>query len=219
MFTRRSQVFESRAYQGAVIGLLIFYAVLILVKPPEISSWYVVHAWLYRVTVTLLVIDVLARALFDWPKTLWSEKTFWFGFDVVTTVAAFIPGYEPFRAARLLRILSQWNETRDTITPLLVAVWQAKKVLIIIAVLMFVNTLIGHDAFKEAMPERFGNVGISLLTSISLVIGDDFWLVYSVAFATHAAAALFHVSLSLFSLLFIISLVIYRVFKSFEDNE
>jgi len=219
MFSQKSKVFESKTYQGFVIGLLVAYAALIVTRPAEVSQWYMVHVWLYRSAVTLLVVDVLVRAVFDWPTSLRSEKSFWFAFDVVTTVAAFIPGYEPFRAARLLRILSQWSETRNTISPLMRAVWHARKALVIIAVLMCVNTLIGYDAFKYAMPDRFGAVGIALLTSVSLVIGDDFWSVYSVAFTTHAPAALFHLSLSLFSLLFIISLVIYQVFKSFEDNE
>ncbi len=207
----------SPRYEQVVYTLLLTYALLLVVRPETGSWWYTEYQLLYTIIIALLVADVLLRVLLVRPTSWRSESGFWFAFDIVTTVVAFVPGYEPFRAARVLRILSQWHETRSTITPLGVAVWEARRALVIVAVLMFVNTVIGYDAFKSALPELFGSVPGALLTSVSLVIGDNFRDTYAATFAVHAPAALFHICVSLFTLLFILSLIIYKVFKSFED--
>lgn len=209
----------SSRYETSIYILLLSYALLLVVRPDTGSWWYTEYQLLYTTIIALLVADVVLRVLLVRPTTWFSEQGVWLAFDIVTTVVAFIPGYEPFRAARVLRILSQWHETRSTITPLGVAVWEARRALVIVAVLMFVNTVIGYDAFKLALPELFGSAPGALLTSVSLVIGDNFRDTYAAAFAVHAPAALFHLCVSLFTLLFILSLIIYKVFKSFDDAQ
>ncbi len=213
---QKTSFFESKKYEAALYFLLGCYALLLIFAPTEDSMWYMTYVWVYRSVIGCLVCDVALRALFDRPKSFRTEKGIWFVFDVLATGIAFVPGYEPLRALRVLRILSQWSETRGTITPLFMAVWNAKDVWCIIAVLMFVNTLIAFDAFSVSMSDLFGTIPSALLTSISLVLGDNFQSVYAEAFGIHFAVALVHASISVFTLLFIIALIVLRVFKSFE---
>lgn len=213
-----SIIFKARWYELFTLGLVTSYGALLFFAPAEDVSWYKVYHWVYNIVLALLILDVLLRLSFDRPDSWRSEKGIWLCVDVVTTVIAFVPGYEAFRAARLLRIFTLWEEGRKTVNRLVVALAAASHELALMGVLIAVNALIGKEAFASTIPERFGSPGDALLASIGLALFDDFWSVYSVAFETHWAAAMFHLVISVVVVFFITPLIIAKVFKVHETE-
>jgi Ion transport protein len=198
-------------YDNGVTALLVVYAVMLAIESSVSVATAYWLKWLEAKIVLVLCIDILWRLYSNPRKEL---RSFWWWLDVITTVLAFVPGYEALRALRLIQLLSRKESTRLTLEELIRAIRTAGDELLIAGVLIAVNALIGHRAFAEVLPERFAEVPDALLASTFLALIDDLWTVYSVAFEANALVAFIHLSISLGTTLFIVSKIVWRVFEA-----
>ncbi len=107
------------------------------------------------------------RGLHDFLSSGWNI------FDVVATLAAFVPGLGALRTLRLLRLVARVPMFKTTVEDLLHACQKAAGLLLLTLLLLSVGALTGTLAFQETMPEHFGNLGTALITVFGMMLADE----------------------------------------------
>jgi voltage-gated sodium channel len=97
----------------------------------------------------------------------------WNVFDVVATLAAFVPGLGALRTLRLLRLVARVPMFKSTVEDLLHACQKAAGLLLLTLLLLAVGALTGTLAFQTTMPEHFGNLGVALITVFGMMLADE----------------------------------------------
>ena len=100
-------------------------------------------------------------------------KKGWNVFDVVTTLAAFIPGLGALRTLRLLRIVAKVEAFRDTVEDLLHACQRSASLLGLVVMLLFIGALTATLAYQYTLPELYGNLAQSFITMFGFMLGDN----------------------------------------------
>ncbi|HMA78325.1 MAG TPA: ion transporter [Candidatus Paceibacterota bacterium] len=180
---------SGKSYEIYLLLLVLTYAVLLSLEPVEGTRGYTVIAVLYVGVLSLLIIDVAYRVVFNRPERWRSEEGGWLMFDIVAMGAAFIPGLEALRVLRLLRALSLIRGTRLALNRLLKSIGAAWYEILVATALLCVNGFLANEAFSDVLPERFGSLGFAILASTGVALGDDFWSVYSVLFSQQPVIA------------------------------
>lgn len=197
----------SKPFEWAVSGVILLYALVLG------SESLVDHAsplgrtlvLLERSILLLLCVEVGLRTV----NAVWSAlrtqnldsdnelRSAWFHFDVVTTILGFIPGFEAFRAYRLLRLIGRFEFFKHPIELLFRALKRSLSLAALAGFLIAVNGLVSSKAFGVSFPEEFGRVDLAILSSLFLVFFDDLGNIYLAMYTANPLAMILHVIVTL----------------------
>jgi|GEM_PF-5106306 len=156
-----------------------------------------------KLLVSVLCIDVFLRAVLL-PSLSW--RSGWFYFDLVTTLLAFVPGFEPCRAIRLYRILARYNYFRDAVEDMGSALKMTLPLMTIFFMSVYIKGLIGYYAFAQTMPEQFGELWRSMIMSTITSLGEslEYWMQM---FEIAPGPTIVHIMITVYAGVLIISLI------------
>ncbi len=163
---------ESRIFQFIVVLIIIINAITIGVNTYNLSQFIrqVINYIDYSITI-FFVIEILIRFIAE-PKKLNFFKNGWNVFDTLIVLLSLvpIPNNSSFlllrllRVFRVLRLISVVPELKKIIEALLSSVTRVFYVGLLLFIILYIYATIGSILFSTDIPERWGDVGISMIT-------------------------------------------------------
>ena len=163
---------ESRLFQNLVISIIIFNAFTIGFNTYDISEFSknIINFLDYSITV-FFVIEILIRFIGE-PKKSNFFKNGWNLFDSIIVLISLIPipNNSSFlllrllRVFRVLRIISVIPELKLIIEALLSSIKRVFYVGLLLFIILYIYATIGSILFSNDIPERWSDVGVSMIT-------------------------------------------------------
>ena len=163
---------ESRIFQFIVVLIIILNAITIGVNTYNLSQFIrqTIDYIDYSITV-FFVIEILIRFIGE-PKKLNFFKSGWNIFDTLIVLLSLvpIPNNSSFlllrllRVFRVLRLISVVPELKKIIEALLSSVVRVFYVGLLLFIILYIYATIGSILFGNDIPERWGDVGVSMIT-------------------------------------------------------
>ena len=163
---------ESRIFQFIVVLIIIINAITIGVNTYNLSQFIrqVINYIDYSITI-FFVIEILIRFIAE-PKKLNFFKNGWNVFDTLIVLLSLvpIPNNSSFlllrllRVFRVLRLISVVPELKKIIEALLSSVTRVFYVGLLLFIILYIYATIGSILFSTDIPDRWGDVGVSMIT-------------------------------------------------------
>ncbi len=206
---------KSSLYRWAVDIVIALYALALAGHAAHFYLSNPTFVLVEKVLVSILCADIFLRAVFL-ARQSW--RSGWFYFDVVTTFLAFVPGFEPCRAIRLYRIVERHSYFRDAVEDMGAALKMTLPLMAIFFMSIFIKGLIGYYAFAGAMPEQFGELWRSMITSTIMGLTEDLgnWMqMYEIA----PGPTLIHMLITVYAGVLVISLIFAKSSDASHQND
>ena len=163
---------ESPLFQYLVISIIIFNAFTIGINTYELGEFTksVISILDYSITV-FFVIELLIRFIGE-PKKINFFKSGWNLFDTFIVLISLIPISNSssflllrlLRVFRVLRIISIIPELKLIIEALLGSIKRVFYVSLLLFIILYIYATIGSILFSSDIPQRWNDVGISMIT-------------------------------------------------------
>ncbi|MBP9722132.1 MAG: ion transporter [Gammaproteobacteria bacterium] len=148
----------------------------------------------------------------------------WFVFDFIIVGIAlfsFNTTYSSLRAMRVLRILrliTRFPNLRKVVQGLIDAMPGIGSIIIILIILVYVASLMGHSLFGAEYPEHFGNLQKSLLTLFQVMLSDNVGDIMREVMKTHPYAWLFFLAFLLTATFIVLNLFVAVTVDAMQQN-
>ena len=163
---------ESRIFQFIVITIIILNAITIGISTYDLSKFtkQAINILDYSITI-FFVIEIIIRFVGE-PKKINFFKSGWNIFDTTIVLISLIPipnnsSYlllRLLRVFRVLRIISVVPELKKIIEALLDSVKRVFYVGLLLFIILYIYATIGSILFSADIPERWNDVGVSMIT-------------------------------------------------------
>ena len=163
---------ESRIFQFVVISIIILNAITIGVNTYDLSDLTkkLINYLDYSITV-FFVVEIIIRFIGE-PNKKDFFKSGWNIFDSTIVLISLIPipNNSSFlllrllRVFRVLRIISVIPELKKIIEALLNSVKRVFYVSLLLFIILYIYATIGSILFSEDIPERWSDLGVSMIT-------------------------------------------------------
>ena len=163
---------SSRIFQFLVIFIIILNAITLGVSTYELNHFLnnTIQVLDYSITV-FFVVEILIRFISE-QKKLNFFKSGWNIFDTLIVLISLIPipNNSSFlllrllRVFRVLRLISVIPELKKIIEALINSIQRVFYVSLLLFIILYIYATIGSILFGEIIPNRWNNVGISLIT-------------------------------------------------------
>ena len=163
---------EGRIFQFVVILIIILNAITIGVTTYDVSEFtkQAINYLDYSITV-FFVIEIIIRFVGE-PKKLDFFKSGWNIFDTLIVLISLIPipNNSSFlllrllRVFRVLRLISVVPELKKIIEAILASIKRVFYVSLLLFIILYIYATMGSILFGEDDPERWADLGISLIT-------------------------------------------------------
>ena len=167
-----SKLKDNRIFQLSVVVIIIFNALLIGATTYDLDPLILnlINLLDYAITI-FFVIEILIRFIGEKEKKNFF-KDYWNIFDTLIVAISLIPipnnsSYLVLRLLRIfrvLRLISVIPELKQIIEAILASIKRVFFVSLLLFIIMYLFGSFGSILFGEADPERWGNIGKSLLT-------------------------------------------------------
>ena len=185
---------SSRIFQFIVISIIILNAITLGVNTYELNSYLKnsIQILDYAITV-FFVVEILIRFIGE-PKKINFFKNGWNIFDTIIVLISLIPipNNSSFlllrllRVFRVLRLISAIPELKKIIQALIDSIKRVFYVGLILFIILYIYATIGSILFSNHSPDRWSDVGTSLITlfqvltlssweTVMLPLQDKFW--------------------------------------------
>lgn len=219
------RIVEARAFEPAMIGLILVNAVLIgLETSREIAARY--GAWLHlgnELILFVFIVEAILKLVAVAPRFGLYFGNGWNLFDFGIIVASLLPATGEFalvarlvRVLRVLRLVSAVPQLRLIVATLVRSIPSMGHVLVLLSILFYVYAVTGFHLYGEHDAEHWGSLGAALLTLFQLVTLDDWFNLYSRAREVHAWSWLFFVSFILVGTFVMLNLFIAVVINNLD---
>ena len=163
---------ESRIFQFIVVLIIILNALTIGINTYNLSQFtrQLINYIDYSITI-FFVIEILIRFIAE-PEKLNFFKSGWNVFDTLIVLLSLvpIPNNSSFlllrllRVFRVLRLISVVPELKKIIEALLSSVKRVFYVGLLLFIILYIYATIGSILFSTNIPERWGDVGVAMIT-------------------------------------------------------
>ena len=185
---------SSKIFQFLVIFIIILNAITLGVNTYELDPFFknTIQILDYAITV-FFVVEILIRFIGE-QKKLNFFKSGWNIFDTIIVLISLIPipNNSSFlllrllRVFRVLRLISVIPELKKIIEALLNSIQRVFYVSLLLFIILYIYATIGSILFGNVIPDRWNNVGVSLITlfqvltlssweTVMLPLQDIFW--------------------------------------------
>jgi len=185
---------SSRIFQFIVISIIILNAITLGVNTYELNSYLKNSIQILDYTITVFfVIEILIRFIGE-PKKINFFKNGWNIFDTIIVLISLIPipNNSSFlllrllRVFRVLRLISAIPELKKIIQALIDSIKRVFYVGLLLFIILYIYATIGSILFSNHSPDRWSDVGTSLITlfqvltlssweTVMLPLQDKFW--------------------------------------------
>lgn len=160
---------EAPAFKGVITTLIVISAILLGIETIDALPGFWVHAIQVanRAIVWVFVVELVLRIA---AHRLGFFRGGWNLFDFSVVALTFLPSQGPLQVLRALRVmrvgrlLSSVPSLRHVVEGLLRAVPGLGSVTLLLTLILYIGAVMATHLFGDVSPERFGSIGLSLLT-------------------------------------------------------
>ena len=222
------RIVESRAFEPAMIGLILFNALLIgLETSSAVAARY--GEWLHLGNDAILAVFIVEAALKLAAVAPRFQRYFgngWNLFDFAIIVFSLVPATGEFalvarliRVLRVLRLVSAVPQLRLIVATLVRSIPSMGHVVVLLSILFYVYAVTGYHLFSAHDPEHWGALGAALISLFQLVTLDDWFNLYSRAREAHPWSWLYFVSFILIGTFVMLNLFIAVVINNLDASK
>ncbi len=185
---------SSKIFQFIVISIIILNAITVGVSTYELNTYVKNSMQIFDYAITVFfVIEILIRFIGE-PKKINFFKSGWNIFDSLIVLISLIPipNNSSFlllrllRVFRVLRLISAIPELKKIIQALIDSIKRVFYVGLLLFIILYIYATIGSILFSPHIPERWNDVGVSLITlfqvltlssweTVMLPLQEKFW--------------------------------------------
>ena len=185
---------SSKIFQFIVISIIILNAITVGVSTYELNTYVKNSMQIFDYAITIFfVIEILIRFIGE-PKKINFFKSGWNIFDSLIVLISLIPipNNSSFlllrllRVFRVLRLISAIPELKKIIQALIDSIKRVFYVGLLLFIILYIYATIGSILFSNHSPDRWSDVGTSLITlfqvltlssweTVMLPLQDKFW--------------------------------------------
>ena len=168
---------SSRIFQFIVITIIILNAITLGVSTYELNAYIANSIKILDYLITIFfVIEILIRFIGE-PKKINFFKNGWNIFDSLIVIISIIPigpnssilVLRLLRIFRVLRLISAIPELKELIEALLKSIKRVFYVSLLLFIIIYVYASFGSILFGQSDPERWGDLGISMITLVQVL--------------------------------------------------
>lgn len=225
-FARR--IVEARWFEPAMIGLILFNAVLIGL---ETSRTFVERydGWLHLgndIILAIFIIEVVLKLAAVAPRFGQYFGNGWNLFDFTVVVLSLIPATGEFalvarlvRVLRVLRLVSTVPQLRLIVATLVRSIPSMGHVIVLMSIIFYIYAVTGYHLFHENDAEKWGTLGRALLTLFQIVTLEGWVEVMDTALEAHPWAWVYFISFVLIGTFVMLNLFIAVVINNLEASK
>lgn len=221
-------IVEARWFEPAMIGLILFNAVLIgLETSNEFVERY--DGWLSLgndIILVIFIIEVVLKLAAVAPRFGLYFGSGWNLFDFTVVVASLIPATGEFalvarlvRVLRVLRLVSAVPQLRLIVATLVRSIPSMGHVIVLMSIILYIYAVTGYHLFHQHDADHWGSLGRALLTLFQIVTLEGWVEVMDTALEAHAWAWVFFVSFVLIGTFVMLNLFIAVVINNLEASK
>lgn len=172
------RVTSDRAFQWATTIIIVFTAVLMGVETDDrlMAAYGPIFHGINKAIQAIFVLELLLRLGAYYPRLGNFFREGWNVFDFVIVVVTLLPAAGPFaavvrlaRVLRILRLISVSPELRLIVETMLRSVPSMGNVALLLGILMYVFSILGHELFGTIDPAHWGDLGRSVLSCFQML--------------------------------------------------
>ena len=172
----------------------------------------------------VFIVEAALKMLALWPRSWRYFRDGWNIFDFLVIVFALVPATGQFamiaRLARLLRVVRLISAIRDLrliVAALVRAIPSVGHVIMLMSIVVYIYAIMGYHLFHELDPQRWGNLGLSVLTLFNIITLDNWTNVMNVAMRHYPWAWIYFVSFVVVGTFVVINMFIAIIINSLDD--
>ena len=172
----------------------------------------------------VFIAEASLKLLALWPRSWRYFRDGWNIFDFLVIVFALVPATGQFamiaRLARLLRVVRLISAIRDLrliVAALVRAIPSVGHVIMLMSIVVYIYAIMGYHLFHRLDPERWGNLGLSVLTLFNITTLDGWTEVMRTAMQHYPWAWLYFVSFVVVGTFVVINMFIAIIINSLDD--
>lgn len=172
-----SKIRDNRIFQFCVVNIIILNAVLIGATTYNLDPLFleIINYLDYGITI-FFVVEILIRFIGEQKKSDFF-KSGWNIFDTIIVLVSVIPvGPDSsilllrlMRIFRVLRLISAVPELKELIEALLQSIKRVFYVSLLLFIILYIYASFGSILFSEDDPERWKDLGISMITLVQVL--------------------------------------------------
>jgi voltage-gated sodium channel len=222
------RVADSRWFQnGALLVIVLAAAVAGLeTSEPLVAAHGATFHTLGRLIQAVFVVELTIRLVAFWPGLHRFFADGWNSFDFAIVAASFLPASGSFatvgRLARLLRaarLFSRVPELRLITGTMIRSIPSMGHVLILVALLLYIYTILGFHMFGDGDPTRWGGLDRAVLTLVGVLTLEGWVAVQEEALAVNSWAWLYFASFIVMAVFVSLNLFIAIVINNLEATK
>lgn len=221
---RLTTFLDAPPFQGAIIALILFNALIFGLEaiPSVVAQIGPVLVVLDRVILWIFVVEIVVRLIVFGPSRFFRDP--WSVFDFLVIGVALLPAtgslssLRALRVLRVLRLVSIMPSLRAVVDALLRALPAMGSVAALLLLVLYVGAVIATRLYGATDPERFGNLGASLLTMFQILTLEGWPDIMRETLETHPYAWLFFVPFVLIATFAILNLVVAVIVDSMQSG-
>ena len=226
MASLAQRVTEHRAFQNFVLSVILLTAVIIGLETFEVLAdrYGPLFEWAEVVIQTVFVVEIALRLAAHWPRLFRFFGDGWNVFDLIVVLASLLPQAGTFatvaRLARLLRVtrlVSIFPELRLIVSTMLKSIPSMGHVIMMLSLLLYVYGVLGFHLFREQDPERWGSLGVALLTLFQMLTLEGWVEVQDAVLSAYPLAWVYFISFVFIAVFVVVNLFIAVVINNLES--
>ena len=226
LLTKNAQrVVASSYFEYFIIGLILLSAAILgLRTEPAIAEEYDGLLTLgNRIILVIFIIEALLKMIALWPRPLDYFKDGWNIFDFTVIVFSLVPATGTFaliarlgRLLRVLRLISTIEDLRLIVAALVKSIPSVGHVMMLMSIIVYIYAIVGIQLFQESHPEKWGNIGLAVLTLFEIITLEGWVEVNAAAMETHPYAWIYFVSFVIVGTFVVVNLFIAVVINNLD---
>lgn len=215
---------ESALFQGAVLALVLFNAVLLGIEtlaPVKAAIGQEIVA-LDRVIIALFTIEIALR-IYAAPVAYFRNS--WNIFDFIIVIISLLAtssglaAVRAFRVLRVLRVVTVIPRMRLVVSALFDSIPGIASVGIVIVLIVYVFAVIGANLYGGDHPEIFGDVFAAMYTLFQVMTLEGWAEIASEVAETHQRSWIYFLTFVLIATITMLNLFVAIVVKTVEEEE
>jgi voltage-gated sodium channel len=222
------RIVDSRWFEPAMIGLIIFNGVLIGLETS--------HAFMERydrllhlgndIILAIFIIEALLKLTAVAPRFSLYFGNGWNLFDFTVILASLIPATEEFalvarlvRVLRVLRLISTVPQLRLIVATLVRSIPSMGHVILLMSIILYIYAVTGFHLFHEHDEEHWGTLGAALLTLFQMVTLEGWVDVMDIAMEAMPWSWIYFVTFILIGTFIVLNLFIAIVINNLDASK
>ena len=216
---------ESSIFDYFIIALILMSgAFLGLQTVPEISEPYG-HLLILgnQIILGIFILEAVLKMLALAPRPHQYFRDGWNVFDFTIIVLSLVPATGAFamiarlgRLLRVLRLISTIRDLRLIVSALVKSIPNVGHILMLMSIIVYIYAIIGFQLFHEHDPDRWGNIGLSILTLFEIITLEGWVDINARAMELNSFAWIYFVSFVIVGTFVVVNLFIAVVINNLD---